>query len=199
MQEDIQEAKELFFQNRPIEHRTVRPEILESWKRSRAFGVNEKKADKRVLSKDQLRRRIDKSRDLYQIAVPVMESLYTFTTGSGFLTVISDEKGYVLKAIGDKGIMELARKNMLVEGCNRSERKLARMPSAPLWKPASQFRFLARSTTIPPIPIGSAPARLSSIRTPKPLVCFALSAQMKRFPSTRWEWRRRRRRPSHGS
>jgi len=124
VQENIQEAKELFFQNRPIEHRTVRPEILESWKRSRAFGVNEKKADKRVLSKDQLGRRIDKSRDLYQIAVPVMESLYTFTTGSGFLTVISDEKGYVLKAIGDKGIMELAKKNMLVEGCNRSERKL---------------------------------------------------------------------------
>ena len=120
----ITQAKELFFKNLPIEGEMVRPEILESWKRSRDFGVDHKHADKSVLSPKELSNRIEQNRVLCEIAVPFMESIHTFTTGSGFLTTISDSQGYVLKIIGDRDIKKLARLNKLVEGCNRSERKL---------------------------------------------------------------------------
>jgi transcriptional regulator of acetoin/glycerol metabolism len=37
---------------------------------------------------------------------------------------LSDEEGYLLKAMGDEGIMEIVRENKFQEGCNRSERRL---------------------------------------------------------------------------
>ena len=121
---DIKQAKDLFFQDLPIPEGIVRQEILDSWKRSRAFGVDHKRADKRILPAMELINRIEKNRTLYDISIPFMESLHTFTTGSGFLTTLSDAGGYVLKIIGDNDIMKIAEKNKLVEGCNRSERKL---------------------------------------------------------------------------
>ncbi|MDL2248387.1 sigma 54-interacting transcriptional regulator [Tyzzerella sp. OttesenSCG-928-J15] len=124
MQENILIAKQQFFADQKVTDGIIRAEILESWERSKDYGLLPDNADKRVLSKGELNERIQKRRGFYKTAVPLMESLHLFTTGSGFLTVVSDEEGYVLKAIGDKEIMDVAKKNALVEGCNRSERKL---------------------------------------------------------------------------
>ncbi|MCC8195071.1 MAG: sigma 54-interacting transcriptional regulator [Deltaproteobacteria bacterium] len=120
----IRQARRLFRQNEPIPEGLLRPEILESWMRSRSYGLEFDKADKRLLSIEAIRERIRERRDLYETALPVMEKLYDFTAGSGCLTTLSDEEGYMLKAMGDKEIMEIARKNKFMEGCNRSERRL---------------------------------------------------------------------------
>jgi len=53
-----------------------------------------------------------------------MEKLYDYTAGSGCLCTLSDEEGYLLKVMGDSEIMEIARQNKFVEGCNRGERRL---------------------------------------------------------------------------
>lgn len=124
MQVNVRKAKDQFIRSLPVEESLVRPEILESWNRSRGFGLEPGQADKSILSPAALKARITRRITFYDIAVPFMESLYTFTTGSGYLTVISDEEGYVLKAVGDTDIMRLAKDNALVEGCNRSERRI---------------------------------------------------------------------------
>ncbi len=120
----VQQAKEQFRLGLPVDESCVRKEILESWVRSRAHGLDFETADKRLLSPVQLKKRISERQDLYDIAVPVMEKLYDFTTGSGFLSLLADEEGYVLKTLGDAYIMEVARHNRLLEGCNRSEQRL---------------------------------------------------------------------------
>ncbi len=124
MRDAILAAKENFLAGRPVDEGIVRPEILDSWKRSRQFGVKPTDADKSILTAEELDERIAAHQVFYDIAVPFMESLNSFTTGSGFLTLISDEEGYVLKSIGDEDILRQAAENRLVEGCNRSERRL---------------------------------------------------------------------------
>lgn len=120
----IKQARERFQKDGILPEIPIRPEILQSWERSRRHGVTMKTVNKEVISAQALRKRIDARSNFYHVAVSFMESLYSFTTGSGFLTTIFDEDGYVLKAFGDEGIMSLARENQLVEGCNRSEYSL---------------------------------------------------------------------------
>ena len=124
MRAKIQMARQQFQAGEPIEEGSVRQEILESWKRSRLYGLEFGKADKRLISREALHKRISERHELYSIAVPVMEKLYDYTAGSGCLCTLSDEEGYLLKAMGDAEIMEIARQNKFVEGCNRDERRL---------------------------------------------------------------------------
>ncbi len=120
----IKQARELFQRDDSVPDGYLRPEILDSWKRSRSYGLDFDKADKRLISPAALAERVRERQELFNIAVPVMEALGDFTAGSGCLSTLSDEEGYMLFAMGDDEIMEVARKNGFVEGCNRSERRL---------------------------------------------------------------------------
>ncbi|SBW07468.1 conserved hypothetical protein [uncultured delta proteobacterium] len=123
-QEKTRQAKEQFRLGVPVDERSVRKEILESWQRSRSYGLDFETADKSLISPAALKKRIRERQVLYDIAAPVIDKLYDFTTGSGFLSILCDEEGYVLKTIGDDEIRAAAQKNLLVEGCNRSERRI---------------------------------------------------------------------------
>lgn len=101
----------------------ARPVILESWLRSREYGVPLENADKRLLSEEALQARIAARADFCKIAFSFIESLYDFTRGTGFLITISDEDGYVLRALGDPEITQKGSNNGLAAGCNRSEKR----------------------------------------------------------------------------
>lgn len=124
MRAKIKTAREQFRRGEAVQSGSVRPEILASWERSRSYGLEFDKADKRLITKEALKERIKERQELYDITIPVMEKLYDYTAGSGCLCSLSDEGGYMLKAVGDDEIMALARANKLQEGCNRSERRL---------------------------------------------------------------------------
>lgn len=120
----IQLARKQFQNGEPVEPGSIRPEILASWQRSRSYGLEFNQADKRLISTEALGERIRERRELYDVAIPVMERLYDFAAGSGCMYTLCDEEGYMLKAMGDDEIMEVARKNKFMEGCNRNERRL---------------------------------------------------------------------------
>lgn len=124
MRSKIQFARKQFQNGESIEPGAIRPEILASWQRSRSYGLEFDQADKRLISTEALGERIRERRELCETAFPVMEKLYDFTAGSGCLCTLSDEEGYMLKAMGDEEIMKIARRNKFMEGCNRSERRL---------------------------------------------------------------------------
>ena len=113
-----------FMEGRPVEPDAVRPEILASWQRSREFGVNWHNANKYILPKAELDLRIAARQDVYDTAIPFLAQLYKFTSGAGFVSVLSDEDGYVLKILGDPDVREKVQTYRLIEGCNRSERTL---------------------------------------------------------------------------
>lgn len=123
-QEKIRRAREAFQRGEEFDESWVRSDILDSWKRSRDYGLTGRTADKSVMPEEEVQARIKQRALFYNIACPFMEQLYDFTTDSGYLTAISDEEGYILKVFGDDEIMSLAAANDLVVGCNRDEKKL---------------------------------------------------------------------------
>lgn len=118
-------AREQFQKGLPVDPDLVRPVILESWQRSYEYGLPFDRATKSVIPPEEVQRRVAERQALCNVAWPVMEELYDFTTGSGFILTLTDEEGYVLKILGDDEIADwAAEENNMIEGCNRCERQV---------------------------------------------------------------------------
>lgn len=102
----------------------IQPKVLESWIRSRNAGIKPGQANKTLISGWELRERILLRKNFYDTAFSVLAGIYRFTIGSGFISAIFDEDGYVLSVSGDEEIMRMAKANALTEGCNRNENNL---------------------------------------------------------------------------
>lgn len=111
-----------FIKNQEYDYSFMRPEILESWKRSRSFLVNPVHSKTTILTVEDLNKRINSNILLIETARPYMENLYSIVAGSGFYLLIADKDGYILCLIGDKEIIEKGKDTQLVIGANRSER-----------------------------------------------------------------------------
>ncbi|MPM01115.1 Acetoin dehydrogenase operon transcriptional activator AcoR [bioreactor metagenome] len=123
-QQKILEAKHAFQRNEPFDPRVVRPVILESWERSKAFGVTMDTTPPRIISADELRERCCARKDYCEVALPFVENLKEFAAGSGFVMVVTDEDGYILQITGDEDVRNLVAEGGMVVGCNRSERRM---------------------------------------------------------------------------
>lgn len=120
----IKTAWDNFLNGIYMDENYIRKEILDSWIRSKNNNVSYDAANKSILTKSELKKRIEERREFYDIATPIIESLYEFTKGASFMTILSDEEGYVLKTLGDEDIKAITDENRLIEGCNRSEERL---------------------------------------------------------------------------
>lgn len=96
--------------------------VKQSWSRSVSYGVNclqDKGAV--VLQAEQLEQILRAKRELLAISLPLMQSLYSFVKDSGFLVILCDENGTLLKVIGDESTLREARDIRFVEGAVWSE------------------------------------------------------------------------------
>lgn len=101
----------------------IQPVIMNSWQRCMEYKINYESIDKtEVLSSSGLMERLEETRDLVQVAMPVMEELYRVLRGLGFMVVLSDHEGYILKTMIDDGFKKQSRSLMLCEGANWNER-----------------------------------------------------------------------------
>jgi transcriptional regulator of acetoin/glycerol metabolism len=123
-QEEIKKAREDFQRCGTAPTAAIRPEILESWARSRRAGVTVESADKTLISSLEIQQRIDARKQFFDTASSVLAGIYRFTIGSGYIATIFDEEGYVLSVTGDEEILSMAKANALTEGCNRRESNL---------------------------------------------------------------------------
>lgn len=105
------------------EHSKVRDIILQSWIRSKNYGVSPLNIVKTIISNNELQFRLNRCTSLINIARPYMQNIYNFVKGSGYVVILSDEEGYLLEVIGDNNIMENAQITKLVVGANRSEKQ----------------------------------------------------------------------------
>ncbi len=86
---------------------TAREVILRSWQRCHKTGVDP--YDRRLhnhLYGDSLAEAMRKRERLISVAYPFMTDLYDIVRGSGFVVVLTDEDGYILKLFGDDGASE---------------------------------------------------------------------------------------------
>lgn len=92
-----------------IDAGVVRPVIAESWKRCRARGINPYKLrTSDQLSPQDLAERLACKSALIAIARPYIRELQGFFRGTGFLTALCDEQGYLLYLEGDEDMLHYA-------------------------------------------------------------------------------------------
>ncbi len=95
----------------------VRREIAESWYRCKQAGVNPYIENKsKILDEKNLNERLHRKKALIGIALPFMQKLYEFVTGTGFVVILSDEKGYILETLGTSDIIVKGEEINLVKG-----------------------------------------------------------------------------------
>ncbi len=110
------------FIKKKIAAETIRPVILESWRRCLDKGLDpyQKKVDK-VLDKNELEELQRENRELIEISDPIMQNLSDFITGSGFMVTLICKRGIILKIIGDEAVKSSVRRGNFVEGADWSE------------------------------------------------------------------------------
>lgn len=99
----------------------VRPCILESWRRSRALGIDPNLGCGCIsVEPQELARRKALRADLLEAAVPYLHELYKIINGSRSLITLSDEDGVVLDVVSDEEIRGM--KNFPQQGSMHSEK-----------------------------------------------------------------------------
>ena len=120
--EKLTVAWERFINNEAGDFDFIRPDIFESWKRSRSYLVDPYHPKTALLPPEDLEKKVQENKFLIEITRPYMERLYSVVKGSGFYLLLSDKDGYILDLIGDEDIIERGREySKLVVGANRSE------------------------------------------------------------------------------
>jgi transcriptional regulator of acetoin/glycerol metabolism len=98
----------------------IRPEVLRSWKRCLEIGIDPlADAAPQLVPAGELARLLRESRDLVEIARPVMDMIEISVRDTGFIVSVSERSGCVLLVGGDKEIMEMAGQNYYQPGCIR--------------------------------------------------------------------------------
>ena len=85
----------------------LRPEIRDSWARCRRMGIDPYDGSSpTVLDKSQFADLLSKKEDLINIAIPFMKRLYDVISDSGFIVVLTDEKGFILEIISTPDLIK---------------------------------------------------------------------------------------------
>ena len=121
--EQMERARYQFFHSGAEDYSVFPKVVYDSWKRSLAYGLDPEKQSVKRLTPEELEARRRKNAVLMEVATSVMEFLHTLVKGSGFVLLLSDSDGYLLKLIGDKDAVAdiQSKENPLVEGTCRHE------------------------------------------------------------------------------
>lgn len=101
-------------------------EIIErSHQRSIRYGIEkEQVVSKKILSHEAASENIRKNSELIRIAIPLMEDLYDFLAGSGFILVLTDREGCILNISGDEETVKAAMELNMVIGAYMDEKSI---------------------------------------------------------------------------
>jgi transcriptional regulator with PAS, ATPase and Fis domain len=120
--ECLKTIRQAFKEGTPFDESQMRPVILESWKRSRDFGVRMDEVQNVFLAAEDLEARIKERKSLCEVAFPILLDLFEFTNGSGLLSILCDEEAYVLKTVGKRFFDEIPPQFQVRAGYSRNER-----------------------------------------------------------------------------
>lgn len=96
--------------------------IAASWQRCRSASVDPNGGTcSKIYDGEQLRQLLESNKTLLEIASPMVESVYQSVQGSGFMVVLVNKEGIILKTFGDHKILEKAQLLNFHAGANWTE------------------------------------------------------------------------------
>lgn len=108
-----------------IEEGVTRPEIAHSWQHCYIAGVDPySSVDHSILNQHEFEELLAEKRNLLNVARSIIANLYCFVAGSGYIVMLSDERGYIMEMMGDSDTMANALKYNLCKGASWAEEKV---------------------------------------------------------------------------
>jgi len=108
-----------FIESGQVNNPRFNEKIVQSWRRSQQAKVDPHRGIcEKFLSQQELEKR---SQRLVDLATPIMDNLYHSVKGSGFIIVLADMDGYVLRTMGELTELRQADKIKFVPGANWGE------------------------------------------------------------------------------
>ncbi len=117
----VEKAWSQYVQNGELDLKILRPEVANSWQRSRNLKVDPFHEVQSGINQSELRERLYAKHRLIKVARPFIENLYNFVRGSGFQVTLTDEFGFLLDVLGDPEITAQTKQVHLCPGGDWSE------------------------------------------------------------------------------
>jgi sigma-54 dependent transcriptional regulator, acetoin dehydrogenase operon transcriptional activator AcoR len=122
---DIKSAWKQFTTKFDIDDGVTRPEIADSWKHCYKVGVDPfGNVEHLNLNQQDIEKLLEEKRNLLNIAQSIITDLYCFVAGSGYVVMLSDERGYIMEIMGDSDTMANASRYNLSKGAIWAEEKV---------------------------------------------------------------------------
>jgi PAS domain S-box len=119
---EVNLAWQYFVNNGKLGIHSINPDIADSWQRCFEAGVDAYDGTcYRHLTSSELEELLANRKELIDIARPFMLKLYEFVKGSGFIVMLTDERGYIMETLGDKETLEQAQGLYFIKGADWSE------------------------------------------------------------------------------
>ena len=112
---------EKFIRNGVVNIKVIRPVVLESWKRSKRWGLNPEKNINIVLNKEQLTNKLKENQELIKVSSPLLEILASSVQSSGFRIDLFSKDVFIIKQWGDYETLENSRKFGTFPGVCKAE------------------------------------------------------------------------------
>lgn len=111
-----------FITNGHTREAVISQDIVESWTRCYVSGIDPYNGVcYRFLTPSKLKELLNKRKHLLKTARPIMMNLYEFVKNSGFIVLLTDERGYIMECFGDQDTMIQARQLNFVTGADWTE------------------------------------------------------------------------------
>lgn len=99
--------------------------IKNSHERSKVYGIEKERTfSKKILMGNEVSSALYKNKELIEVAFDFINILYDFLETSGFIIFLTDNEGCILNIIGDKKIIESAKKLDMVIGAYMDEKNI---------------------------------------------------------------------------
>lgn len=116
---------EQFVQSGKLAAGELHPVVAASWQRCYANQIDPYAGKSHlILDARELARLLKKRSELINIALPLMQDLNRYVAGSGFLVMLTDERGYILEVLGDQEAITNAREINFVKGASWTEEEV---------------------------------------------------------------------------
>jgi transcriptional regulator of acetoin/glycerol metabolism len=111
-----------FVSKQQVDRNAVRQIVLESWERCMSYGLNPYLTEYNIsLSPDELQERLEKNKELIEIAWPILETLIDNIEDTHFRVDLFDAEVYLLKTKGSSRIIEESIKLRSYPGVSKRE------------------------------------------------------------------------------
>ena len=103
----------------------IRPEVFESWLRSRQWGVDPFMERAEItLDGPALEEELERQKELLLVVTPFLEDVYSEVKGTMSGVWVSNNQGIVITYVSDPDLYEICEKDGLVVGADWSEKKM---------------------------------------------------------------------------